>query len=68
MSHQVPSYNHRSRRLIASNSRFNIYFDSVSTHSGDTIPDYLLVSPKVHTDNNIVGVAFFLIILVIFGL
>ena len=55
-SHLSQSYAHISRRLVASNSRFKIFFDHVSTPVGDTIPDYLLISPKVHVADNIVGV------------
>lgn len=49
-------YTHQSRRLVASNSRFQIFFDCVSTPTGETISDYLVVSPNVHVDDNIVGV------------
>lgn len=56
MSHLSQSYTHQSRRLVASNSRFQIFFDCISTPTGDTIPDYLVVSPNVHVADNIVGV------------
>jgi len=56
MSDLSQSYAHRSRRLVASNSRFNIFFDCISSRTGDTIPDYLVVSPNVRIADNIVGV------------
>lgn len=43
------------RKLIAKNSRFNIYFDTLLLDK-IKIKDYLIVSPKVKKNNNIVGI------------
>jgi len=56
MSHLSQSYTLQSRRLVAFNSRFKIFFDQICTSSGNNIHDYLLVSPNVHIADNIVGV------------
>lgn len=49
-------YIHHSRRLVAANSRFHIFFDRVSTPSGEEVSDYLIVSPIIHVGDNVVGV------------
>jgi len=44
------------RRLIASNSRFNVYFDS-SHDAQNPVNDYLIIEPKESVDDLISGVA-----------
>lgn len=45
------------RRLVCENSKFHIYFDDVESPDGSIIRDYLVVAPKVRTDNLITGIA-----------
>lgn len=56
MSSSAQSYSHLSRRVIASNSRFEVYFDSLLVLDGSIIHDYLVVSPKIRSSPDIVGV------------
>jgi len=51
-----PPYTRKPRQLVTSSSRFRIFFDCISTATGETISDYLVVSPNVHVADNIVGV------------
>jgi 8-oxo-dGTP pyrophosphatase MutT (NUDIX family) len=45
------------RRLAGENERFRIFFDEIETPSGEIIPDFLIVKPKVTAKGgNVVGV------------
>ena len=48
-------YNFSARQLVASNTCFNIYFDHLQAKN-ESIPDYLVISPKRRVNGNIVGV------------
>lgn len=45
------------RRLACENSKFHIYFDDIETSDGSVVRDYLVVAPKVSTENLITGIA-----------
>lgn len=47
----------RSRRLVCENQKFYVYFDHVVDKAGHEVPDYLVVSPKQQSKNQITGVA-----------
>lgn len=44
------------RKLVAENSKFNIYFDHVLDLAGHEVPNYLVVSPKLTGRNLVTGV------------
>lgn len=46
-----------SRRLVAENLKFNLYFDHVVDATGLEVPEYLVVAPKIVSDNMVTGVA-----------
>jgi len=48
---------HKNRRLVAQNTRFDIFFDEISVIGGETVSDYLVVSPKRRMENDVTGVA-----------
>ena len=48
-------YDFVDRRLITSNSRFDLFFDKIYGDFG-CVPDYLVVKPKVSQSNDVVGV------------
>lgn len=48
---------HGSRRLVASNSRFNVYFDELLRDGVVAVPDYLTVAPKDRDGRDVTGVA-----------
>jgi ADP-ribose pyrophosphatase len=45
------------RRLVAENSVFRIYFDHIEGANGDSVPDFLVVHPKIRTNGDITGVS-----------
>lgn len=49
------SYQHINRQIVFSNSRFNVYSDTLIAPDTSCINDFLLVSPRINY-NNIVGV------------
>jgi 8-oxo-dGTP pyrophosphatase MutT (NUDIX family) len=49
-------YQHKGRKKITSNQRFNVYFDHIEISNFLSIQDFLVVSPKNRIEDNIVGV------------
>lgn len=48
----------QSRRLVCENTKFNVFFDHVTdSRSGQDVPNFLTVSPKVQRDELVSGVA-----------
>ncbi len=47
----------KKRKLVAENQKFDIYFDHVFDPAGFEVPEYLVVQPKVMSDNMVTGVA-----------
>ncbi|MGP0630195.1 NUDIX hydrolase [Nitrospina sp. 32_T5] len=52
-----PPYKLKKRKLVAENTRFNIYFDHVTGDEDVDVPDYLVVSPKRFVADGFSGVA-----------
>ncbi|MGP0565583.1 MULTISPECIES: NUDIX hydrolase [unclassified Nitrospina] len=52
-----PPYKLKKRKLVAENTRFNIYFDHVTGEEDVDVPDYLVVSPKRFVADGFSGVA-----------
>jgi ADP-ribose pyrophosphatase len=50
-------YRHNGRKKIASNQRFNIYFDDIEISKGCHIQDFLIVSPKDRLDGDVIGIS-----------
>jgi 8-oxo-dGTP pyrophosphatase MutT (NUDIX family) len=47
-----------SKRLVAENTKFNVYFEHIVDRvSGDEVSDFLVVEPKVQGENRVTGVA-----------
>lgn len=53
---RVDHYSCLDRRLVCQNERFDVFFDRVQLPSGEVIPDFLIVRPKVCTIEKVVGV------------
>ena len=51
-----PSYIHSSRKLVCQNSRFDVFFDSVELPGGETVPDYMIVRPRIQDKRGVAGV------------
>ena len=49
-------YRSLGRKLACSNSRFDIYFDSLELPGGELLPDFLTVRPRVQDAQGIAGV------------
>lgn len=48
----------QSRRLVCENTKFNVFFDhATDSRSGQDVPNYLTVSPKVQREELVSGVA-----------
>lgn len=45
-----------SRKIVNQNERFDIFFDTLESPSGNSIPNYLIIRPKVYNDQRIAGV------------
>jgi ADP-ribose pyrophosphatase len=45
------------RRTVFENSKFLVHADHIADESGREVPDYLVVAPRIHTQNLITGVA-----------
>lgn len=46
------------RRLVAENTKFNLYFEHIVDHmSGEDVPNFLVVEPKARSDKMVTGVA-----------
>jgi 8-oxo-dGTP pyrophosphatase MutT (NUDIX family) len=56
------------RRLVCENSKNEVYFDHIEWKDGQTVPDYLVVAPKVKTGNMVTGVSVLPVIQGKFGL
>ena len=46
----------QARRLVCSNSRFDVYLDDIETVDGRAVRDYLVVAPRVRSTNLVTGV------------
>lgn len=47
-----------SKRLVAENTKFNIYFEHIVDRvSGDEVPNFLIIEPKVRSEHHVTGVA-----------
>ena len=51
------AYRLRQRRLACENVRFEVFLDDVENPNGEIVRNYLVVAPKVRTDELITGVA-----------
>jgi len=49
-------YRSLGRKLICSNSRFDVYFDALELPNGEFLPDFLTVRPRVQDAQGIAGV------------
>lgn len=50
----------QSRRLVCENKKFDVFFDHVTdSRSGQDVPNFLTVSPKVQRGELVSGVAIF---------
>ena len=54
---QKPGVELRSRRLVAENSVFRIFFDHIEGEHGDSVPDFLVVRPKITAPGEVTGVS-----------
>lgn len=55
---EVANIEIQSRRLVCENTKFNVLFDHVTdSRSGQDVPNYLTVSPKVQREELVSGVA-----------
>lgn len=53
----LPSeYKFIKRKIICSNSKFDILFDHVISPDNQEIEDFLIVKPKIRSENNIIGI------------
>jgi len=52
-----PPVRRLSRRLAVENSRWRVYLDHIRDRSGNEVPDYLVVEPKVRLAGAVTGVA-----------
>lgn len=52
----VKNFRHTDRRLVASISRFELYFDRQEVSDTFIVPDFLVVHPKPRTDTSIVAI------------
>jgi len=46
----------KSRRHVAANAKFDIFFDNIVDAAGHEVLDYLIVDPKVHSGDRLGGV------------
>jgi ADP-ribose pyrophosphatase len=47
----------KERRLAAANSKWNIYFERLTDHKGNEVPDYMVVEGQVSSRDRVTGVA-----------
>ena len=53
----LPSkYKFIKRKIICSNSKFDILFDHIISPENEEIEDFLIVKPKIRSKNNIIGI------------
>jgi len=52
----MAAYRRFARRLACENSLFRVYFDSLRSSSGEEVPRFLIIRPKIATRDGIVGV------------
>lgn len=52
----MSAYRRLARRLACENSLFRVYFDSLRSSSGEEVPRFLVIRPKIATRDGIVGV------------
>lgn len=53
----TPPVTRKQRKLIAENSKFEIYFDHIVAQDQTAVPEYLVVVPKLQTRDGVTGVA-----------
>src|SRR5436190_22902560 len=47
----------RRRKLVCENKVFRVFFDHIEAASGLSVPDYLVLAPKIRSRGGITGVA-----------
>jgi len=52
-----PPLQKKSRNLVAENSKFDLFFDHLVLPDGESIPNFLVVSPKKRMEDGTTGVA-----------
>lgn len=52
----APRFHRTDRRVVASNSRFDVLFDRLEGPEGAVVPDFLIVRPKVQLAQQVTGV------------
>ncbi len=45
------------RRMMCENSKFKIFFDHIQWDNDEVVPDYIVVAPKIQTENHVTGVS-----------
>jgi len=59
MSEQPPPIKVHAHRLVAENLRFELFFDHIEAPDGQQVENYLVVAPRVKTDQLVTGVSVF---------
>ncbi|MBI5753339.1 MAG: NUDIX hydrolase [Hydrogenophilales bacterium] len=59
MSEKPPPIKLHAHRLVAENLRFELFFDHIEAPDGQQVEKYLVVAPRVKTDQLVTGVSVF---------
>jgi len=59
MSQKPPPIKLHAHRLVAENLRFELFFDHIEAADGQQVDNYLVVAPRVKTDQLVTGVSVF---------
>lgn len=59
MSESPPPIKMHAHRLVAENLRFELFFDHIEAADGQQVKNYLVVAPRVKTDQLVTGVSVF---------
>ena len=59
MSAKSPEIKLHRRRLVAENVRFELFFDDIEQTDGQRVDNFLVVAPRVKTDDLVTGVSVF---------
>jgi len=59
MSEKLPPIKLLAHRLVAENLRFELFFDHIEAPEGQQVEQYLVVAPRVKTDQLVTGVSVF---------
>ena len=59
MSQKPPPIKLHAHRLVAENLRFELFFDHIEAPDGQQVENYLVVAPRVKTDQLVTGVSVF---------